>query len=200
MSEIDPQVLAEIRNIQMLIGRNILVFQNVEHILKVILHLREGSGTVNNLAKRKTKIDELSLGRLSDQSVLRKIDSKLSAQSEKDLHITYGSQYEDHALDSAIKFFKDINDDRNLLVHNFTIRWPLDKSKNREKAKSWLLNQYEVAMAQREILILAMKDFEERTNAVDNYFKSEEAKKVWEDFLASDSETITFTFDKTEKY
>jgi len=33
MDDIDPQELEEIQNIQMLIGRNILVFQNVEHLL-----------------------------------------------------------------------------------------------------------------------------------------------------------------------
>ena len=89
MNDIDPQVLEEIRHIQMLIGRNILTFQNVEHLLKCIHHYRQGSGTVNNLAKLKIKIDELSLGRLSDEAALTRIDSKLNSKSDSEFHFSY---------------------------------------------------------------------------------------------------------------
>ncbi|MDO9233988.1 MAG: hypothetical protein Q8S46_06180 [Methylotenera sp.] len=80
MNDINPKALEEINHIEMLVGRNILLFQEVELLLKDINHLRYGAGTENNLLERKKKINELSLGRLSDTSVLTKIDSKLSVK------------------------------------------------------------------------------------------------------------------------
>ena len=79
----------EIRNIQMLIGRNILVFQDVEQKLKLILNFKKGSGTIENLIKRKEKIDQLSLGRLTDESYLKKIESKLTINEEKKLFLSF---------------------------------------------------------------------------------------------------------------
>ena len=188
MSEIKPEVLAEIRNIQMLIGRNVLVFQNVERILKFIHNFRNGSGTFEILLKRKVKIDELSLGRLTDESVLKRIDSKLNKQSDTELHFAYDILSDYEALDFAIKFFNDINDDRNLLIHNFTSIWPMDKSENREKAKNWLLDQYKAIFAQREVLVSSLKLIVERTNIVGEYFSSNEGLEDWLEFLASDEE------------
>jgi hypothetical protein len=195
MDDIDPQVLEEIRHIQMLIGRNILVFQNVEHLLKNIHYFRQGAGTENNLAKRKIKIDELSLGRLSDKTVLNKIDSKLSSKSDSELHWSYDILKDDQALNSAIKFFNDINDDRNFLVHNFTAKWPLDETENRAQARTWLLSQYDAIFAQRGVLVTSLNIIVERTNAMSEYFNSDEGKKALEKFISSEeSQDVTFTF------
>lgn len=195
MDDIDPQVIEEIRHIQMLIGRNILVFQNVEHLLKEINHSREGAGTAKNLIQRKMKIDELSLGRLSDETVLQKIDSKLNAKKDDDFHFSYEILKDDPKLNSAIKFFNDINDDRNLLVHNFTTKWPLNKSENRRQAKNWLLKQYDAIFAQREILVESLNIIDERQNVISNYLNSEEGKKSWDEFMISDSQEIQLIFD-----
>lgn len=195
MDDIDPQTLEEIQHIQMLIGRNILVFQNVEHLLKNIHLFRHGSGTAKNLAKRKIKIDELSLGRLSDLSVISRIDSKLSSKNESETHFSYNILKNDPTLDSAIKFFNNINDDRNFLVHNFTTRWPLDKSENRVLAKDWLLNQYDSIIAKKEILVTSLNIIAVRTNAMSEYFNSDEGKKTLEQFISSEeSQDMTFSF------
>jgi hypothetical protein len=191
VNEIDPKVLAEIRNIQMLIGRNVLVFQNVEHILKLIHQFKNGSGTFKNLLKRKEKIDELSLGRLTNDSILKKISSKLNSKSDKDIYISYSTLPDDKALNFAIKFFNDINEDRNFLVHNFTVKWKLDNPDHREEAKNWLLKQYQTSIEQREVLIIAMQQIVERTSAMNDFINSEEGRKVLSELKAS--EEVTFS-------
>ncbi len=195
MNDIDPVVLEEIRNIQMLIGRNILVFQNVEHLLKNIQHFRQGAGTASNLAKRKVKIDELSLGRLSDETVISRIDSKLNAESDTEFHFSYDILKDNIALNSAVKFFNDINDDRNFLVHNFTAKWKLDNSEDRDQARNWLLSQYDAIIAQKKILVTSFNIIVERSNAVSEFFNSSEGQKAWNEFIISEeSQGMTFTF------
>ena len=126
---------------------------------------------------------------------MNKIDSKLSSKSDSELHWSYDILKDDQALNSAIKFFNDINDDRNFLVHNFTAKWPLDETENRAQARTWLLSQYDAIFAQREVLVTSLNIIVERTNAMSEYFNSDEGKKALEKFISSEeSQDVTFTF------
>jgi hypothetical protein len=197
VSDINPKALEEINHIEMLVGRNILLFQEVELLLKEINHLRHGAGTENNLLKRKRKINELSLGRLSDTSVLNKIDSKLSVKNATEFYHTYDLLKDYEPLNAAIKFFNDINADRNFLVHNFIAKWNLAEAEVRIKAIEWLINQHHVSFSQKEVLVLSLNIINSRIDIINEYFSSEEGMKQWNDFLDSNEEAhISFTFQE----
>ena len=199
MSEHEPEFLAEIRNIQMLIGRNVLVFQNVEQLLKVINNYKKGSGTPENILKRKSRIDELSLGRLTDPKVMEKIDTKFNKQDKNNLYINFENLINDQELEKSIKFFNDINDDRNLLIHNFTAKWPLDKVDNREAAKQWLLNQYETIIKHRDILVTSCKLIVEGTNIMNDFYKSEDNIKIVNNYLLENG-AVSIQLEYITKY
>jgi len=57
------------------------------------------------------------------------------------------------------------------------------------------LSQYDAIFAQREVLVSSLNIIVERTNAVFEYFNSDEGKKAWEEFICSEeSPEVTFTF------
>ncbi|WP_047540626.1 hypothetical protein [Methylotenera versatilis] len=193
MKDISAEDLAEIRNIQMLLGRNVLIFQNVEHILKLIHQFKEGKGTFENLHNRKKKIDELSLGRLTDETYLKKIDSKFNKEESDQYYFSYNSLPDNEALNTTIKFFNDINDDRNFIIHNFCKRWHLDHKDHRVEAKNWLVKQYDDVLANRAVLIDVMQMIVSRTLMMNEFVNSSEGVKALEELeIASNYEGITF--------
>lgn len=197
MSDINHQALEGINHIQMLVGRNILLFQEVELLLKDINHLRYGAGVESKLLERKKRIDEMSLGRLSDSTVLNKIDFKLSVKNDTDFHYKYDILKDYEPLNSAVKFFNDINADRNFLVHNFITKWNLDESESRTKAIEWLTTQYDASYSQKEVLVTSLNIINRRIDIINEYFNTEEGMKLWDEFLSSDDEPqITFTFQE----
>lgn len=168
MSEIQPEELAEIRNIQMLIGRNVLIFQNIEQILKLINHFGKGRNNFTNLSKRKEKIDQFSFGRLTDKKRLKEIDSSLKYESNKEIIFSYDFLPDDKNFNDAVKFLNSKNEDRNLMVHHISQRWQFDNADHREEAKNWLTNLYESVFEQRKILVDTLYLITQR---YDEYFK-----------------------------
>lgn len=197
MDDVNLQALGEINYIEMLVGRNILLFQEVELLLKEINHLRYAAGTESNLLERKKKIDELSLGRLTDTAVLNKIDSKLSVKNDTDWFHTYNLLSDYEPLDTAIKFFNDINADRNFLVHNLIAKWNIVEPENSSKAIEWITSQYHASFYQKEVLVSSLNIINRRIDIINEYFNSEEGVKQWDEFLSSDDKPqITFTFQE----
>ncbi|MFA6040234.1 MAG: hypothetical protein WC733_01895 [Methylophilus sp.] len=160
---ITSEEITEIRHTQMLIGRNILLFQNIEHILKVIIYFGSGSGTPSNLIKRKNKIDELSFGRLTDINLLEHIESKFNVESNSEITLSYDFLPDDHDFVDTLKYLNKHNDDRNFLVHNFCQRWQLNRSDHREEAMHWLTTQYNSIFEKREVLVKTLLKITERT-------------------------------------
>lgn len=184
----------------MLIGRNVLTFQYIEHILKLIHHFKSGSGTFKNIQKRKNKIDELSLGRLTDESFLKRIDSKLSAKIDKESYFSYSALPDDVELNAAINFFNGINDDRNFLVHNISTKWQFHNAVHREEAKNWLLKQYDDVMKHKTVLESVLNTITERLKAFDEYIYSDEGKKALDEITkVKNNEAFTIVFELTKQ-
>ncbi|MDP1573272.1 hypothetical protein [Hydrogenophaga sp.] len=118
-------------------------------------------------------------------------------KNDTDLYHTYDLLKDYEPLNAAIKFFNDINTDRNFLVHNFIAKWNLDEAEIRTNAIEWLINQHHVSFSQKEVLVLSLNIINSRIDIINDYFNSEEGKKEWNKFLDLNEEAqISFTFQE----
>lgn len=169
----------EVHEIQRLLGRNVILFQIIEKILKRIHHLKKGSNSFNNLKKRHDAINRLSLGRLTDNEVISKIDSKFKYDETKELVFSYDFLPDDESLNKSIIFLNSKNEDRNFMVHLLLDKWDFEVDSDRTEAKQWLLQLYEESYKESLILAEILKKIEDRTKEWSEYIYSDDFKNIF---------------------
>jgi len=171
----------EVHEIQRLLGRNVILFQIIEQILKKIHHFKKASNSFDNLKKRHDAINRLSLGRLTDHEVINKIDSKLKYDKTKDVVFSYDFLPDDESLNKSINFLNSKNEDRNFMVHLLLDKWDFQVESDRRESKEWLLKLFEESHKESLILAEILKTIEDRTKEFNEYINSNEFSDEFKD-------------------
>jgi len=134
------------------VGRNLIVFQQIEHFLKVLLANHKNAGTpesyASNLQDQTECINKKMLGHLVDKygtDVLQDAGAEVPEDERADdwlcfsFHISGDTEF----VESMRRDLKLMTDERNELVHHFLPRWQPNALDKLEEALAYLDAQRE---------------------------------------------------------
>ena len=140
------------------IGRNLLLFQHIEHLLKHLMSNARFEGTIAsapaNHEQRRAKIHKQTLGQLAGQfadDVLADAGERDAPESLSEAWFSFGFtiQTDSAFVEQHTAEMKAVVDARNDLIHHFLPRWsPASEESNRE-ALTYLDDQRARALPMR---------------------------------------------------
>ncbi|HMW40544.1 MAG TPA: hypothetical protein PKD57_14150 [Saprospiraceae bacterium] len=166
------------------IGRNLLIFQQIEYMLKRILGNSRVQGYVHELAINKENrvngIQKDMLGQLFQRykdEILSNPDEE--QQGPSDLHKPWISSCfktigDDGFYKRQCQSYEMVREERNKLVHNFLPYWRPDSQENLIEAMSYLDGQREKILPVWEHLKSVYEDFNQVRQAQARFLASEE--------------------------
>jgi hypothetical protein len=137
------------------VGRNLVIFQQVEHALKILTTHARFRAPVSEFAERFGKhaesIGKQSMGTLAGQlteAILLQDESDATPQETDEAWFGFGFRIETDAESVARHEaeLKELVDRRNELVHHFLPRWQAAVNGDAEAALEWLDAQREAAV------------------------------------------------------
>lgn len=169
------------------VGRNLLLFQQIENALKVLLANAQFQGYANELDQvrdtRATRQLSQTLGQLVGQfteEVLTDGEVRSQAPAEpRGAWVSFSFQ-----LEADVAFYeqqqselKVIVDHRNDLVHHFLVRWKPSVAGSTESALDYLDRQRQAALPMRDRLLTVVKDLQDGLQAHVAFLASEEGQE-----------------------
>ena len=127
------------------VGRNLLLFQQIEHFLKFLLSTHKSGGTAEtfktNLQKQTEGISKKMLGQLVEKyatEVLKDAGEEVpEEESPADWYMfSFSISGDTEFVESIRRDLKVMTDERNELVHHFLPRWQPDSPE--KMAEVWL--------------------------------------------------------------
>ncbi|MBD9361479.1 hypothetical protein [Methylomonas fluvii] len=187
------------KEVQRKLGRNVLLFQQIEYILKYILIYSDlsvwnsGDGLKSNLEEQKQRFSKLSLGQIAKQF----IDSTFSLESdsgEEEAELNYYrvfARIRNSPFVCDIDFFNErknelaaLIDERNELIHHFLPKWNWEDYASLSKAEIYLDQQRERVFPEYELLKSVVESFHSSREELVEYIRSDEFTRVLElDYL-----------------
>ena len=179
MSELNDEVLRRV-------GRNLLLFQQIEGLFKFLLANAQVRGYASELDQvreaRSERVQSQTMGQLVGQYLEEVLtDGEPVSQSPGDLKGAWlsfsfqleadGSFYEQQKSD-----LKAIVDQRNELVHHFLQRWKPSLADSTHAALDSLDRQRQAALPIRDHLMTVVKDFQASLKAHAEFLASEEGQ------------------------
>lgn len=134
------------------VGRNLIVFQQIEHFLKVLLANHKNAGTpesyASNLQDQTECINKKMLGHLVDKygtDVLQDAGAEVPEDERADdwLRFSFHISGDTEFVESMRRDLKLMTDERNELVHHFLPRWQPNALDKLEEALAYLDAQRE---------------------------------------------------------
>lgn len=188
-SENDPRHGPEVDEVLRRIGRNLLLFQHIEHLLKQLMTGARLDGTVQsiqaNLADRRARIHKQTLGHLAGQFV----DDLLADAGERDapenineawFSFGFTIQTDSGFVEQHTAEMKAIVDARNDLIHHFLPRWSPASQDRTRAALAYLDEQRASALPMRERLQSFAKSLQEAATAHTEFMASPEGTRQFE--------------------
>ena len=177
----------KIEEIQILIGKNILLLQEIEQLLKFIIYHESGKGLEKDLKKRKKNIDAMPLGKLLNKKMTDRHNSTIDPEITP-LNETYVS-YSFTLGKTDISILKksvetDVLEERNILVHKFLIENDLTNDIGIAKAKKFLTEQHEKITKQKLPLVESRDALIKVGSTLNNFLNSQ----AYADFLKQHTE------------
>ena len=168
------------------IGRNLLLFQQIEHLLKHLMARSRVEGTLasmqSNLEERRTRFQKQTLGQLAGQFV----DELLADAGERDapdsaeepwFSFGFTIQTDSAFVEQHTAEMKAVVDARNDLIHHFLPRWSPASSESTEAALAYLDEQRAKALPMRDRLQGFVKSLQDAATAHAQYMASPEGKR-----------------------
>lgn len=180
------------------IGRNLLKFQNIEHLLKAIITTSSFSGFVseleNNFLRRKEDVHTKTMGLLikqylentySDNNQSAKLDSEITeAYFSTKLSFSADAEY----LEMKKQSLQSLVEDRNNLVHHLLLKIDLHSVESCLEMSEYLDHQREKQNVEEEELKSILKNISDAWAELKVFYDSEEGLKSIElSFLQSSS-------------
>lgn len=134
------------------VGRNLIVFQQIEHFLKVLLANHKNAGTpetyVSNLQDQTECINKKMLGHLVDKygtDAFKDAGAQVPEDEGADgwIHFSFHISGDAEFVESMRRDLKVMTDERNELVHHFLPRWQPNALDKLEEALVYLDAQRE---------------------------------------------------------
>lgn len=143
------------------VGRNLLLFQQIEHFLKLLLASHKGSGTAETYqANQQGQIDCINkkmLGHLVEKYGNELLQDAGEDVSEEDrpagwFSFSFRVSGDTEFVESMRRDLKLMTDERNELVHHFLLRWQPDSPEKMTEALAFLDAQREKVLPMHEHL------------------------------------------------
>lgn len=171
------------------VGRNLVIFQQIEHSLKLLLANHKNAGPIDryaaNLQARVERVNKKMLGHLVEAyitEVLHDAGEEPPKEESPDDWLTFSFQIgvETEFLEGIRKDLKLMTDERNDLVHHFLQRWQLGSDNDVTKALAYLDEQREKVLPMREHLRSMVQHLHDSTKMFAEFVGSPEYKKQTE--------------------
>ncbi len=168
------------------IGRNVVLFQQIEKMLKLLVSLHHNEGTMDTFAeqqqKRSEKIHVQTMGQLAEQyknGILSdaEIPSKEHDNFETEyVSFTFKTTGNPEFYESQRSNLEILVSERNALIHHFLPKWIPDSDEAMSDAALYLDQQREKVMPMFDHLKTSIKALQ----SMDTFFNSEEYGQLFE--------------------
>lgn len=187
----DPETarLPEVDEVLRRIGRNLLLFQHIEHLLKHLMSNARFEGTVasaqSNHEERRAKIHKQTLGQLAGQFVDDVLADAGERGSPENLNEAWFSfeftiQTDSAFVEQHTAEMKAIVDARNDLIHHFLPRWSPASEESTQTALAYLDEQRATALPMRDRLLGFAKSLQDAATAHAEFMASAEGARQFE--------------------
>ncbi|MHB1350254.1 MAG: hypothetical protein ACYCYR_10325 [Desulfobulbaceae bacterium] len=173
------------------VGRNVVLFQQFEVMLKFLVTHGRLSGYVRELEDikehRKTKVMKQTLGHVASQFIenthgeYHDVDENLPDLLEKGVHISFSFRIqsdEKYYLKTKENLAK-ITQERNDLIHNFPLNFNLNTVEGLTGAENYLDAQREALLPEYKKVKQYLKALDEGRKEIATYIASGEFMKQW---------------------
>jgi L-threonylcarbamoyladenylate synthase len=187
---LDPEVeLDKVRNeVLRKIGRNVVLYQEIERMLKFLTIAGNHSGYLSELPtlleKKADTIQKLTMGKVVGLflgNMYSGIEEyKESAEEElKEIRLSFqfNMECEEGLFEAKKQTLSSIVADRNELIHHFLSKFNLQTIESCLEAEKYLDQQRDKILPQHKELINAVKYFRETLKEYDEFVKSDEFQK-----------------------
>lgn len=168
------------------VGRNLLLFQQIEGFLKFLLASHKASGTPENFNERQQKqvetINKTMLGHLVEKygnEVLQDAGEKVPDEDRPTGWFSFSFQVSGDAefIEIMRRDLKLMTDERNDLVHGFLLRWRPDSPEKMAETLLYLDTQREKVLPMHEHLRNTVNHIQESRKLLLQFMESEEYQK-----------------------
>ncbi|MDP2100627.1 hypothetical protein [Methylicorpusculum sp.] len=181
-----------IREVQRKLGRNVLLFQQIEQILKWMLThqdvkvWRNKEGFKTNLDERKKSLSKATMGQIAKDFIGNSFSlSEDSCSDEKDcevntnyIRLTLGPIICDEDFYNKRKTeLEALITERNDLIHHFLPRWDFDELESVREAETYLDEQRDRVFPEYEFLKSLIENSQEDRKQLIDYLSSDEGRK-----------------------
>lgn len=185
----EPQRTPEIDEVFRRIGRNLLLFQHIEHLLKQLMTSARLEGTLQsmqaNFDERRAKIHKQTLGQLAGQfvdDVLADAGERESPENVDEAWFSFGFtiQTDSAFVEQHTAEMKAVVDARNDLIHHFLPRWSPASEDSTRAALAYLDEQRAQALPMRDRLQGFVNSLQEAAKAHSEFMSSPEGARQFE--------------------
>jgi hypothetical protein len=182
----EPHRTPEIDEVFRRIGRNLLLFQHIEHLLKRLMASARLEGTVhsmqNNFDQRRARIHKQTLGQLAGQyvdDVLADAGEREAPENVDQVWLSFGFtiQADSAFVEQHTAEMKALVDARNDLIHHFLPRWSPVSEESTLAALAYLDEQRAQALPMRDRLQGFANSLQEAAKAHADFLSSPEAAR-----------------------
>ena len=190
------------------IGRNLLLFQQIEHFLKFLLSRHKSGGTAEtlktNLQEQAEGISKKMLGELVKKyatEVLQDAGEEVPEDESPDNWFTFSFRIsgDTQFVESMRRDLKVMTDERNELVHHFLPRWQPDSPEKMSEALAYLDTQREKVLPMHEHLRSTIGHMQESRQKLLEFMASPEYEKQSELMWLQASPLVSFLSEVTTK-
>ncbi len=185
----EPHRTPEIDEVFRRIGRNLLLFQHIEHLLKQLMTNARLEGTVHsmqaNLDERRARIHKQTLGQLAGQfvdDVLADAGEREAPENVDQAWFSFGFtiQTDSAFVEQHTAEMKAVVDARNDLIHHFLPRWSPASEDSTRAALEYLDHQRAQALPMRDRLQGFVNSLQEAAKAHAEFMSSPEGARQFE--------------------
>lgn len=186
---IEPTRSPDVDEVLRRIGRNLLLFQHIEHLLKHLMSNSRLEGTLSSAKafqeERRLRIHRQTLGQLAGQfndDILADAGERASPEgiSEAWFSFRFNIEADSAFVEQHGAEMKAIVDARNDLIHHFLPRWSPASEDSTREALAYLDAQRARALPMRDQLQSFLKTFQEAAKAHADFMASPEANRQLE--------------------
>lgn len=171
------------------VGRNLVIFQQIEHTLKLLLANHKNAGHIDNYAAnlqtRAESINKKMMGHLVEKyatEVLRDAGEEIPEEERPDdwFSFSFHISGETGFIEGLRRDLKMMTDERNELVHHFLPRWQPGNDEALTETMTYLDAQQEKVLPMYEHLRSTLQHLHESTKSFAEFVISPEYQKQTE--------------------
>jgi hypothetical protein len=206
----DDEELEKLRNeVLRKIGRNVMLFQQIEYMLKFLLTNGKHCGYVSELKKnqelRAATFHKQTMGKVVGQfleSTFTGSEESTSMPEElKEVWISFNLKIEsdDIHYEERKKALASLVDNRNELIHHLLPKWKLNSFESGKETEHYLDQQREKILPESEYLKSLINNFFNTLKDYSDFITSEEGRKQIELSRLRQSNLVAWLFNIAEQ-